>query len=86
MHQKGLVDGLCPGLLGELTALPHASSLDLRGRGTDKGRGRERDRRGDEKGGRGDRGRTGRTGGEGGKARGVGGQEGRGEGKVRQEI
>jgi len=47
-----------------------APCLDERNRGTDKGRRRERDGRGDERGGRSDKGRTGRTGGEKRKARG----------------
>jgi len=50
-----LAAGLRPDALGELTALLQASYLDLRGRGTDKGRATKRKRRGDERGGRGDR-------------------------------
>jgi len=69
MHQKRLAAGR--------TALPQA--LDLRGRGTDKRRGRERDRRGRVRGRKGNKG----TGGKGGEARGRRAGRGR-EGKGRR--
>jgi len=52
MYQASLAAGLRPDLLGELRAIPQAPKLDVRGRGKERDwRGEDRRRRGPREGG-----------------------------------